>query len=429
MKYNLKYVQKTKISQNTQINAKQIMLIEMLKKNNTEIEEELNKLAEENEYIIFKKKSTISNKNDYIVEENTSLENLKKYIYERINAQPDSEEKHIILFLIEKIDNNGFLKDNILTLRNELILTYGIKKTTDEINNVIEKVKKIFPYGIGSRNEKEFKMWQLTKLKENVIITELINKISSGLKKKDINNIKMKKYLPELKNAYELYSKMKKSPKDFFTADDLDFKSNVDFFVHQKGDDKFEINIKKIDIPAIKNNLKNVNLKNIDKKYVDYLRNKQLFAKNLCDNIRKRNEYLEKIMKAIVEIQKNFFVTGNLELLKPMTYDILQKKINMSLSIISRIISNKRVQTDFGIYNLKTLFSKSIVNNRNISVTSVMIKIARIIENNAVITDNEIVKELEKDNILLDRRTVTNYRNKIGFTNSYVRGIEFLLKR
>ena len=89
MKYNLKYVQKTKISQNTQINAKQIMLIEMLKKNNTEIEEELNKLAEENEYIIFKKKSTISNKNDYIVEENTSLENLKKYIYERINAQTD----------------------------------------------------------------------------------------------------------------------------------------------------------------------------------------------------------------------------------------------------------------------------------------------------------------------------------------------------
>ena len=95
-------------------------------------------------------------------------------------------------------------------------------------------------------------------------------------------------------------------------------------------------------------------------RYNNYLKEKLKFIKILCDNLRKRNEYLEKIIKAIIDIQKDFFLSGNMEDIKPMTYDDLKKKSGMSISTISRIVSKKKVQTDFGIFLLKDVFSRSI---------------------------------------------------------------------
>lgn len=425
MSSSLKPVNRMSLSQKKKINAKQVMLIEMLKKNSEEIEAELDNLSEAKDIVIKKKNS----EKDAYYEENSTLENIKRYTYERINAKAPSQENDIMLFLIGKIDNDGFLRDDIVTLKNEILLYLGIKKTTDEIRCIVDKLKGFFPYGIGLANEQDFKLWQIEKLKEKVILSELVNKFYTKLKKYDYLQLLKKYSKEELKNAFNIYFGLKSSPKDYFSSAEKEIKLNIDFFVHQIHEEEFDIKVNEIKIPQIFVCKNNIPLESYNKKYVDYLKNKELYVKNFCDNIKKRNEYLNKLIRCVVTIQKDFFFTGSLENLKPMTYKIIQESTGMSISTISRIVSTKRVQTDFGVFFLKDLFSKHIKSNNNISVTSVLFKISNLIEKNKVLNDIEITKKLADININLERRTVSNYRKKLGIANSFVREVIFLFEQ
>lgn len=425
MSSSLKPVNRMSLSQKKRINAKQVMLIEMLKKNSEEIEAELDNLSEAKDIVIKKKNS----EKDAYYEENSTLENIKRYTYERINAKAPSQENDIMLFLIGKIDNDGFLRDDIVTLKNEILLYLGIKKTTDEIRCIVDKLKRFFPYGIGLANEQDFKLWQIEKLKEKVILSELVNKFYTKLKKYDYLQLLKKYSKEELKNAFNIYFGLKSSPKDYFSSAEKEIKLNIDFFVHQIHEEEFDIKVNEIKIPQIFVCKNNIPLESYNKKYVDYLKNKELYVKNFCDNIKKRNEYLNKLIRCVVTIQKDFFFTGSLENLKPMTYKIIQESTGMSISTISRIVSTKRVQTDFGVFFLKDLFSKHIKSNNNISVTSVLFKISNLIEKNKVLNDIEITKKLADININLERRTVSNYRKKLGIANSFVREVIFLFEQ
>ena len=406
---------------------KQIMLNEMLKKNNREIEEDLTNLSDENNTLIFKKKD-IKIKPSYY-EENSTLENIKKCTYERINAKYQSDEKKILLFLVEKIDSKGFLRDDLITLKNEIFLHLGLKKDNGEIKEYIKKLKKILPYGIGSEDEKEFKIWQIKKLKEKIIVSEKMLNLSLSPKKKNYSKLLRLYSDKEIKNAFKIYSKLKNSPVDFFKSENEDYNFSVDFFVHQESNGEFSVRVKEVAIPNFTLNENALITKNYDEKYVDYVKKKKDFLKNICDNIRKRNEYLNKLIEGILKIQKQFFLTGNFELLRPMTYDILKNETGMSISTISRVVLNKRVQTDFGVFQLKTLFSKPIPSNKNISIISILFKIHEIIKKNKIVTDLEITDILASNGIILGRRTVTNYRRKLGIANSFEREMMVIFEK
>lgn len=418
MQFSTKNTIKTKILQKKQINTKQILLNEMLKKNNREIEDDLSNLSDENKALTFKKKN-VKIKNDYC-EENSTLENIKRYIYERVCKKYSSDEKKILPFLIDMIDSNGFLKEDVLILKSEIFLHFGLRKSNEEIERYITELKKIFPYGIGSRDEKEFKLWQIKKLKEKIILSEEILNFSLTHKKKKYKEL-LKIYSEEdIKKTYKIYSQLKNSPIDFFKNEEKVYSFSVDFFVHQNGNDGFSVRVKEIDLPKFTFS-KNELYTNCDEKYIEYIKKKKNFLRNIYDNIRKRNDYLKKLIEGVVKLQKQFFLTGNFELLSPMTYSVLSGETGMSVSTISRVVLNKRVQTDFGIYQLKSLFSKSISSNKNISVISILFKIQEIIEKNIGITDSGIVDILKSEGVIIERRTVSNYRRKLGITNSFER--------
>lgn len=418
MHFSTKNTIKTRILQKKQINTKQILLNEMLKKNNREIEDDLSNLSDENKTLILKKKN-VKIKNDYC-EENSTLENIKRYIYERVCKKYSSDEKKILPFLIDRIDSNGFLKENVDILKSEIFLHFGLRKSNEEIERYITELKKIFPYGIGSRDEKEFKLWQIKRLKGEIILSEEILDFSLTHRKKKYKEL-LKIYSDnDIKKTYKIYSQLKNSPVDFFKSEENDYNFSVDFFVHQENDDEFSVRVKEIDLPKFTFN-ENTLSENCDEKYIEYMKKRREFLRNIYDNIRKRNEYLRKLIEGIVKLQKQFFLTGNFKLLSPMTYNILSVETGMSVSTISRVVLNKRVQTDFGVFQLKTLFSKNIKSNKKISVISVLFKIQEIIEKNNNIADSEITDVLRSKGINIERRTVSNYRKKLGIANSFER--------
>jgi RNA polymerase sigma-54 factor len=135
-----------------------------------------------------------------------------------------------------------------------------------------------------------------------------------------------------------------------------------------------------------------------------------------------------KIITVIASMQPTFFKTGDIKDLKPMILQDIATKTGYDISTISRVTSNKYVQTPHGIFILKKLFMRSI--NPDVGInspkTSVVIQdeIKKIVEaedKSNPLSDNSIVKKLAKMGITLARRTVVKYRETLDIPNSTLR--------
>ena len=433
---------KTKILQKIKINSSYILLINSLKKNNSEIEGEINNLNNNIDYLLyynnkFSKKKKI-NKSKLIKEE------LEEQI---LNSNYNQDETNCLSYIISKIDKNGFLKINKTDLIKEIEYLYNInlsKKKIDDFINIIQQINKI---GICTSGINDFIKYQIqqdfikNKISENEknILISISNNVKSAnlnfpIQKfiksdtfKTLNNKEKNKIITYFLNL-KTYPITDSNIKQQETLEN--YKDNVDFFISTTNNTDLDIKIKEIKIPDnlittlknLENEINSTN-KNDDKtkKYIEYIKKKYDFIKKYLDILNKRNENLLKIVTTIANKQKKYLITGDEKFLTPLKLKDISQKTQIPISTISRIVSNKRLQTDFGIIPLKHLFIKSASNKNKISTINLMLKIKDIISKNNNITDSQIVEILQKENINIARRTVNKYRNMLKINNSYIR--------
>jgi RNA polymerase sigma-54 factor len=124
-------------------------------------------------------------------------------------------------------------------------------------------------------------------------------------------------------------------------------------------------------------------------------------------------------MNAILEFQKEFFLTGDESKLKPMILKDIAEKTGFDISTISRVINSKYIQTDFGIYPLKYFFSEAMQTTSGEEVSSREIKsaIIELVENEdkkKPLTDDALTKALTEKGYKIARRTVAKYREQLN---------------
>jgi RNA polymerase sigma-54 factor len=94
----------------------------------------------------------------------------------------------------------------------------------------------------------------------------------------------------------------------------------------------------------------------------------------------------------------------------------------MHESTISRVTSNKYIQTPRGVFELKFFFSSSIKSDdEDVSSSSVKSMIKEIVEKEnekKPLSDQKIVSMLGEKGVHLARRTVAKYREQIGILPS-----------
>ncbi len=125
-----------------------------------------------------------------------------------------------------------------------------------------------------------------------------------------------------------------------------------------------------------------------------------------------------KVMECIVEEQRDFFDRGAVHL-RPLTLQAVASRISMHESTVSRVTTNKYVQTPRGVFELKYFFSSSLgtQSGEEVSAKSAKIKIKEIIEKEdpkKPLSDQKIADILKKDGLLIARRTVAKYREQLG---------------
>ena len=307
--------------------------------------------------------------------------------------------KEICIFIINNLNKKGYLELSKIEIKDIL------EVTDKELEEAFDIIHNLEPYGIGAYSLEECLKIQL---KAKKIIDEklflFIDNYLYLLADEKYNLIKEKLNINEdvLFSYIDIIKSLNPIPSRGYSVGKVR-KIIPDILVEIKKDEIFyEIN--RASIPQI-----NIKDKLNDKYYKK--------INEIVSCIEKRFETIDKIMKIIIREQKIFFTSQGKKINTLKISDIADK-LNLSPSTVSRAVKEKYIKTNFGIISLRKLFYLDS------TVFLYQQKILEYIENEnkeQPFSDQDIVNLLEKEGIKIARRTVTKYREKLGYKSSHKR--------
>jgi RNA polymerase sigma-54 factor len=138
-----------------------------------------------------------------------------------------------------------------------------------------------------------------------------------------------------------------------------------------------------------------------DKSAMQYIKNKLQSAQWFIHAVQQRESTMLRIMKSIVQLQFDYFMTGDINLLKPMILKNVAEMVGVDISTVSRITCNKYAETPFGLLLLKDLFTEGITNEKGQVISNRVIQsaIEEVIQGedkHNPYTDQQLVKILSQ---------------------------------
>jgi RNA polymerase sigma-54 factor len=154
----------------------------------------------------------------------------------------------------------------------------------------------------------------------------------------------------------------------------------------------------------------------------DFIKEKMRSAIDLLRNIEHRRQTIYRVVDCIVRRQREFLDHG-VQFLKPMMLKDVAEDIGMHLSTISRVVNRKYAYTPQGVIEIRRFFSEGMMNEDGEEVSTRILKLSikKMIEDEdskKPLTDEEIVKLLNKDGVKLSRRTIAKYRDQMNIPGS-----------
>src|ERR1700743_1458286 len=151
-----------------------------------------------------------------------------------------------------------------------------------------------------------------------------------------------------------------------------------------------------------------------DKKTREFRANNGRNARWLIESIEQRKSTIMRVIRAVVDAQREFFDKGP-EFLRPLPMILVADQLGIHVATVSRAVSEKWIQTPRGVFPLRRFFSGGTTNaeGEDMSWDAVKEKLKGIIEaedRNHPLNDDEIVDKLKEQGIDLARRTVAKYR-------------------
>ena len=150
-----------------------------------------------------------------------------------------------------------------------------------------------------------------------------------------------------------------------------------------------------------------------------FIKQKLDSAKWFIDAIKQRQHTLLHSMQAIVDFQREFFITGDETMLKPMILKDIATMTNLDVSTISRVANSKYVQTEYGTYKLKYFFSEALhmesgeeVSTRE--VKTILYEFISAEDKHKPLSDEHLTDMLLEKGYNIARRTVAKYREQLN---------------
>ncbi len=334
-------------------------------------------------------------------------------------------------YLIDCLSSSGFLLQEVEDMADDLSFKEGMIVEPEELAEVIAEIQKLEPVGIGAKNARECLLIQLHRqLKKGPDVKKAIQLLEGHYH--DLSHRNMDKIMSaldieedELKIILKLLSSLKMKPILEEIEGNLNVNNNIlpDFILTVNEEENIEVNLFRSRSSSLYINqslmetVHNSTLRR-DKSATQYLKSKLNSAQWFVNAIKQRESTMMQIMKAIVELQREYFIYGDVSLLKPMILKNIADKVGVDISTVSRVTSNKYVDTPFGIILLKNLFTEGIINKEGEVISNRVIQsaIEAVIEKedkSNPFTDQQLVTILANKGINVARRTIAKYREQL----------------
>ncbi len=353
------------------------------------------------------------------------------------------KEKIIAKQIIGTIDEDGYLRRDIESIVDDIAFSENFETSSENIKNILTKIQDFDPPGIGARNLKECLKIQLDRIENknqlenlaSIIIDKYYDDFINKHYEKIINNLHEEK-IENIKKAFNLIKKLTPKP-----GGSMDESKHTEYlvpdYILKKEENNFHLTLSRNNSTKIKlskdylnmlNDLKISKNENVEnRKSYDFVKQKLESAKWFIDALEQRQNTLLKTMNSIIKFQHKFFDNdGDINFLKPMILKNIAEKINMDISTVSRIVSSKVIQTDFGIFSLKDFFSEAHIAQDGEIVSNKKIKnfLKKLIDEEnkkEPYSDEKLEKLIKKEGYNIARRTISKYREQLNIPVSRLR--------
>jgi RNA polymerase sigma-54 factor len=356
-----------------------------------------------------------------------------------------SEEE---LAFMQKVVTSSSLTDEARTFLLELALSAALSQderdsvheiatassfNEEDVLDVLDCIQEFDPPGVAARDLRECLLIQARGLgmKGSVVEGILLNHLGD-LEKRNYKQIarSLKVDLNQVLVASKIISGFDPRPGSVFSSDDVHYIS-PDIFVHKVGDD-YVVMLNDEGLPNLKVSTQYADAKGnsaIDSQAEHYINDKMRSAVWLIKSIQQRQRTIYKVAKSIIRFQRDYFDRG-IEYLRPLVLRDIAEDIGMHESTISRVTTNKYMQTPQGLLELKYFFNSGLSTSEGdfVASESVKNKIKEIIEKEnpkKPLSDQKIAEMLTGQTVNIARRTVTKYREMLNLGSSSERKRHF----
>lgn len=367
-------------------------------------------------------------------ESNTFYEELDRQIGEH---ELTEHQQELVKYLIGSLDDDGLLRKDLSSIEDELMIYHNVMVKDGELEQALKVLQSFDPAGIGARDLQECLLLQLGRRKDSrfrQLETEVIKNYFEEFTHKHWDKIQQRMNLSDEDFKQVLFDLTHLNPRPGSSLGEITGKNFQqilpDFIVDTDDDGNISISLNNGNIPELyisrsfRDSLEDLSkrkdkISKAARESLLYTKQKIDAAQGFINAVKQRQMTLYSTMKAIVDLQRPFFLDGDESLLKPMILKDVADRTRLDISTISRVSNSKYVQTNYGIYPLKFFFSDGYTTESGEELSTREIR--RILkecidkeDKSKPMTDEALANILKEKGYPIARRTVAKYREQLG---------------
>ncbi|KFN90707.1 RNA polymerase sigma-54 factor [Tetragenococcus muriaticus PMC-11-5] len=330
----------------------------------------------------------------------------------------DTYLRQLVLYLVEYIDLNGFLQ---ITLEEAAEKTGG---SMVQLLDALTLIQQLDPAGVGARNLQECLMLQTERdnaaphlayvvLEEN--FNELVDRKWENIAKHfGITLSDVQEIFDYIQGLTPTPGAVYGSTEGLFIIPDLTVKV-------KEQDVQVLSNRKSMPKVKFQQNYFARMEKSQNPEVIKYLKDKQQDYEWLKKTIQQRGDTIYRVGEAIVARQKAFFLNNDRPL-KPLTLKDISEELGIHESTVSRAVNGKYLETDFGVFELKSFFSKKIGAETNDCSSNdakhLLQELVNQEDKSKPLSDQKLTELMKEKGVNISRRTVAKYRDALTIPGS-----------
>ena len=375
---------------------------------------------EDSGYLFQKKKSSSPEKT--IAEKPLTL---SEFLHNQlIEIVLSDEEDFLVRYLIDSLDENGFLTRDLHVICSDLLVSFNMDVHESALSTCLGIIQNFEPIGVGATSVQESLLLQLKK------------KESTSIRKMAIT-ILTTHYLPFMNKNFDFLTKQIDAEELSLIYKEIETLNPFPAVGFSENSEGSHFIVPDFTITSEENALRVVLNKTIEKKIrvnrdykkmleeakdvevKTFLKEKIESAQWFQNALTERDITLKKIMEAIIYFQEKYFKSGHEKDLRPMKLMDIAQVVKMDISTISRMSNSKYVETFFGTFLVKDLFSEAYKKEDGsvISTKEIKNRLKELVETEdkkIPLSDDQLAEILGGEEYLIARRTVAKYRASLS---------------